>query len=111
MERKDVGEPRIACVLDALTREERNREAVLLEEHVAAIRERKKRNDGYSYRYPSDPSLFVRIAELVSLEHRCCPFLDFRLDWSGGDDAPWLHIVGGEHVKRFVAETFGGPRS
>lgn len=46
------------------------------------------------------------MAELVALEHRCCPFLDFELEWARADSAPWLHIRGGARVKDFVLETF-----
>jgi hypothetical protein len=99
----------IACVLTALTSEQRARERVLLEEHLRSIRQVRERADGYSFRYPPDPTLFARMAELVALEHRCCPFLDFELEWSRGQDEPWLHIGGGARVKEFVVKTFTGP--
>jgi hypothetical protein len=105
----DEKEIPIACRLNSLTPQERAREGELLREHVTSIRETRERDDGYSFRYPSDPALFPRMAELVTLEHRCCPFLNFRLDWSGNDDAPWLHVTGGARVKSFVADTFGKP--
>ena len=98
----------IACRLDALTPPERAREGALLREHLASVRETREREDGYSFRYPSDPALFQRMAELVTLEHRCCPFLDFQLEWSGAEDAPWLHVTGGARAKSFVADAFGG---
>lgn len=60
----------------------------------------------------------VLLAELVALEHRCCPFLDFALEWPSGGE-PWLHIGrrggeggdggdggDGELVKDFVRRTF-----
>lgn len=97
----------IACRLDALSEAEREREGELLQEHLAAIRETRERDDGYSFRYPTDGAFFSRMAELVSLEHRCCPFLDFALEWKGTDDSPWLHVTGGSRIKTFVAGTFG----
>jgi hypothetical protein len=100
----------IACRLDALTHGERARERELLLEHLAATLETRERDDGYAFRYGSDPALFARMAELVTLEHRCCPFLDFRLEWGGADDGPWLYVTGGSRVKTFVAETFGSAR-
>jgi hypothetical protein len=109
MEQTRENELPIACALSVLTPQERTREGELLEEHHASIRERRERPDGYSYRYPKEAALFVRMAELVSLEHRCCPFLDFRLEWAGAEESPWLHIIGGARVKSFVAETFGEP--
>ncbi len=97
----------IACRLEALTPDERARESALLREHLAAFVEVRERGDGYSYRYPDDPALYVRMAELVALEHRCCPFLTFVLEWPGAEAVPWLHISSGERVKAFVAGTFG----
>ena len=96
----------IACHLNALTPQERAREGELLREHLESIRETREREDGYSFRYPSDPALFARMAELVSLEHRCCPFLSFQLTWSGTEDTPWLHVTGTARVKPFVIGTF-----
>ena len=96
----------IACQLNALTAAERVREGELLEEHLASVLETRERDEGYSFRYGSDPGLFARVAELVSLEHRCCPFLDFRLEWMSKQDGPWLHITGGARVKPFVEATF-----
>lgn len=96
----------IACVLTALTADQRAREATLLEEHLGAVREVMERDDGYSFRYGPDAGLFARMAELVALEHRCCPFLDFELAWAHADAAPWLHVRGGARVKAFVRATF-----
>ena len=96
----------IACVLTALTPDQRIREDVLLKEHLAAIKEVREADDGYSFRYTADVGLFSRMAELVALEHRCCPFLDFELEWSRGQDEPWLHVKGGSRVKEFVLDTF-----
>ena len=96
----------IACVLSALTAEQREREGVLLKEHLMSVREVKERDDGYSFRYDPDMSLFNRMAELVALEHRCCPFLDFQLQWARAASDPWLHVRGGARVKEFVHDTF-----
>ncbi|AKU96229.1 hypothetical protein AKJ09_02893 [Labilithrix luteola] len=109
MEQTDKNLPPIACSLNALTDAERHREGELLDLHLESIRERRERADGYSYRYPEDPGLFARMAELVGLEHRCCPFLDSRLEWAGAEATPWLHVTGGARVKPFVADTFGAP--
>ena len=96
----------IACRLNALTSAERAQEGVLLQEHLSVALEIRERADGYSFRYPSDPAVFARMAELVSLEHRCCSFLNFQLEWIGAQDSPWLHITGGARVKSFLADTF-----
>lgn len=96
----------VACTLSALDADQREREHDLLAEHRRSIQEVRERADGYSFRYDADLALFARMAELVALEHRCCPFLDFTLEWPRGDAAPWLHIGGGARVKAFVLATF-----
>jgi hypothetical protein len=96
----------IACAIGALTEAQREREEVLLQEHLASVQEVEEREDGYSFRYPADLELFGRMAELVALEHLCCPFLDFQLEWKGSQEAPWLHVVGGARIKQFVVGTF-----
>jgi hypothetical protein len=97
----------IACVLSALTHEQREREGVLVREHMAFVQEVREHADGFAFRYPADIALFVRIAELVALEHRCCPFLTLQLEWSRGPQAaPWLNITGGARIKEFVRSTF-----
>lgn len=95
----------VACVLSALNPDHRRREQALLQEHLASVREVVERDDGYAFRYDPDAGLFARMAELVALEHVCCPFLDFALTWDHGGD-PWLHIGGGARVKDFVLQTF-----
>src|SRR4051812_16879585 len=53
----DENDAPIACRPNALTPQERAHEGELLREHLASIRETREREDGYSFRYPSDPAL------------------------------------------------------
>jgi len=62
--------------------------------------------DGYAVRFPSDPTLFVKVAEWITLERLCCPFLDFGLDWSERDGV-LLKLTGGSGVKTFLATHLG----
>lgn len=101
--------PPIACRLDALSPAQRAREGELLQQHLAVTLEVRERDDGFSFRYPADVAQFALLAEFVGLEHLCCPFLDFRLEWAGAEENPWLHITGGTRVKEFVKSTFTRP--
>ena len=62
--------------------------------------------DGYAVRFPSDPTLFVQVAEWITLERRCCSFLAFGLDWSERDGV-LLRLTGGPGVKRFLDTQLG----
>ena len=58
--------------------------------------------DGYAVRFPSDPTLFVKVAEWITLERLCCSFLAFELDWSERDGVV-LRLTGGPSVKALLA--------
>ena len=107
---EERNEPDVACQLGVFTPAERARERELLEEHLRVALETREDPDGYSFRYPPDAALFARMAELVTLEHRCCPFLDFQLEWAGAAESPWLHVTGGPRAKAFMTEAFGRRR-
>lgn len=72
----------------------------------AAARERRELPDGYAIAFAADPQLFRDLAEWITLERRCCPFLTLGLEWSA-DDVVWLRLTGGPGVKEFLA-TAGG---
>jgi len=63
----------------------------------------RERPDGYAVRVPSDPALFLQVAEWITLERRSCPFLSFGPDWSESE-AVWLRLTGGAAVKAFLAK-------
>ncbi len=96
----------ICCCLGALAPNEREREQMLLSEHLNTILEVRESAVGFSFRFAPDPVRFVRMAEFICLEHRGCSFLDFSLEWHGGDATPWLHISGVGGAKSFIADTF-----
>lgn len=58
--------------------------------------------DGYAVRFPSDPTLFVKVAEWITLERLCCSFLAFGLDWTERDGV-LLRLTGGPGVKAFLS--------
>ena len=101
----------IACRLDALDARDRIREAALLEEHIAAVKHTRELADGYAFEFAPDPALFAHLAELVGLEHRCCPFLSFELEWNAGDKPPVLRITSSPKGKELVAEVFAARKS
>lgn len=98
----------VACRLDALTPQDRERQEVLMKEHFAQLREAREDGDGFRFRYHATPTLAVHLAELVGLEHRCCPFLRFELSWpkSDADAGPELRIIGDAKVKPLIVAAF-----
>ena len=66
-------------------------------------------NNGYAFRLAGDPALFQQAAEWVSLERRCCPFVQFTLEWKR-DNRVWIAFSGGPGVKDFLAAEIVGAK-
>ena len=91
----------LTCRLDNLEGPQRPRYQEL-RRAMKGAGETRELPDGCAVRFPSDPTLFVKVAEWITLERLCCPFLDFGLDWSERDGV-LLRLTGGPGVKTFLA--------
>jgi hypothetical protein len=92
----------LACRLDAFDDAERRRYDTLrgqLGQRRLGIQELP---DGIAVLYPGEPDLFLNVAEWITLERRCCPFLSFALEFGADPPSIRLCLVGGEDVKRFL---------
>jgi hypothetical protein len=90
----------IACNLSALNHTERDRLSALLDKLTTGAVHRRELQDGYAYEIVPAKVSFREVAEWVSLESRCCPFLNFRIDLAGGSVR--LQLTGGSGVKQFI---------
>jgi len=97
----------IACVMAALDAEQRRRRAELEAQLKTSIEEVRELADGYAVRLPSDARIIVEVAEFVTYERLCCPFLDFEIGVEREGGPLWLKLTGREGVKEFVREEFG----
>jgi hypothetical protein len=93
----------IACQMHALSVEERQRRAELFSNLSASASEVQELRDGYAIRFAPDAAIWMRLAEFVTLERRCCPFFAFDLTAEDENGAMWLRIKGREGVKQFLA--------
>jgi hypothetical protein len=101
-----TGSP-IACNLGALDEGQRERRAELAVRLQSSVREIVQIADGYAFRLQSNDKILLEIAEFVSLERRCCPFLNFQISLNEGDDAITFRLSGRDGVKEFLAAEFG----
>jgi hypothetical protein len=100
--------PPIACDLSALSATERQREAALLHEIGTMTKGTSETPEGYALQLRADAAGFQRVAEWITLERRCCPFLSFELVWKSGEDSPSVRLGGRPGVKEFLAAEIGG---
>jgi len=72
------------------------------------IQESRELQDGYEFRFASLPSLLTSLAEFISLEKLCCPFLKFAIAVEAEGGPVWLRLTGREGVKAFIREEING---
>jgi hypothetical protein len=97
----------LVCRLDALTAAERRRYAELTGELAASVRRVEELPRGWAFRFSDDPWLPAHLVEWMSLERRCCPFLEFELTFGEGRDPAMLRLTGEGDVKAFLAHEIG----
>jgi len=100
--------PPLACRMDALDRTQRDRQQVLIGTVRRIVLGVRDLPDGRALAFPADPATFLQLAEWISLERRCCPFLEFALEWKL-DDSVWVRLTGPPGVKDFIAAEMGVP--
>ena len=109
-----MSETPLACRLDALGPSERARHAALVAELASTAPAVEELAEGYAFRFPSRPYLFLRVAEWIGLERECCPFLAIRLEVEHANRSLRVSVTGPPGTKDVLrAElplAFGGGR-
>lgn len=95
----------IACVLSAMTTDQREAYNQLLKEISKRCQEVSELSDGYVASFPEESSMIIKLTEFISLERLCCPFLKFELSVKSNNPI-WLRFTGPKGVKKFLRTTF-----
>jgi hypothetical protein len=90
------------CNLGAMNPVQRQRHDAIGRQLRKAVKQVKEIPNGFSFRYENDPSLYMAVAEFISLESRCCSFYSFSLEKEQGEGPIWLHIRGSKENKCFI---------
>ena len=94
----------VTCSLMDSELQERRRNVLQKVRNV--VSEVKELEHGFMYRFPSDGAWIKQLANLVDLEHQCCPFLKFSIPVEPGDGPVWLEMTGPHGTKEFLTEIF-----
>jgi hypothetical protein len=98
--------PPFACRANALDKAQRQRQQALLDTVRRTVLAKHEVPDGLALSFPGDSAAFVQLAEWISLERRCCPFLAFALEWKQDDNVS-VSLTGQPGVKEFIAAEMG----
>jgi hypothetical protein len=86
--------------------EKREREATLLARFKSGVIAAEELDDGYSFRVPGDKDWLALVADLITAERECCPFLTFQLTAEPQMGALTIRITGPDGAKEFVKSAF-----
>jgi hypothetical protein len=107
-----VSDAPLACRMDLLGASSRARHAALVAELASTAPAVEELAEGFAFRFPSRPYLFLRVAEWIGLERECCPFLAIRLELDHAERSLRVSVTGTAGTKDFLrAElplAFGG---
>ncbi|HKN84407.1 MAG TPA: arsenate reductase ArsC [Pyrinomonadaceae bacterium] len=94
----------LACEMTAIPADQRQQHIAKSRDLFSQIQESRELPDGYEFRFASLPSLLTSLAEFISLEKLCCPFLRFAIEVEAEGGPVWLRLTGREGVKAFIRE-------
>ena len=90
----------LACVLDAIPDEHRERHWWLVQQFQGAIDNVDELDNGFKFSLANQPDIVVHVAEWLMWERLCCPFFHFTL--AVENETVSLSLTGGDGVKDFV---------
>ena len=94
----------IACSLTDV--EFRKRREGLLDEIKTGILETSEIKNGFIFSFPKDDSWILKLAEMITLERECCPFLNFKMNINANKNLFSLELSGQKGTKEFVSSLF-----
>jgi hypothetical protein len=97
----------IACDLNALTAEGRERRRATLGSVARTIIWRVELADGFELGLDGARLDLAALGDWIALERQCCPFLHFRLEIEPSGKIT-LALTGGPGVKEFLHAEMGG---
>ena len=106
MKKTAKSESPIACIPKAMDIKQRERHQKLMKQLQAHIQEIRELSDGYAFRLSSESSIYLEVAEFITLERLCCPFFNFELELEPEAGPLWVRITGRKGVKDIVLSEF-----
>jgi len=86
---------------------ERPRYDSLMKKIKKAVKRQRELTEGYAWDLDGTIASMPEVAESVTLERRCCPFLTLQLEASGDGPDYSVKLLGPEGVKAFLVSEFG----
>lgn len=98
----------LACNMGVFTRSQRDSHIQSTTQLIQAIQGIQETENGYQFLFPNDAVFISKIAEFISNERLCCPFLKFTLSVNSIGEPISLSLVGPLGTQEFLRAEFNG---
>jgi hypothetical protein len=98
----------LVCNMDVFTSYQREFHIQTTTELVQAVQKVQEVENGYEFTFPNETQLISRIAEFISNERLCCPFLKFTLNIVSNRGPVSLSLTGPLGTQEFLRAEFNG---
>jgi hypothetical protein len=97
------------CDMTAMNADQRARHHALAVRLRPMIGEFEDLVDGYAARFLMEPATVMLLAEFITLERLCCPWLTLALEVEREQGPLWMKMTGREGAKPCIRAEFGIP--
>jgi len=98
----------LACDMGVFTPAQREAHLQTTTELIQAVQRVQEVENGYELAFPNETELISRIAEFISNERLCCPFLKFTLNVISNSEPVSLSLTGPLGTQEFLRAEFNG---
>lgn len=98
----------LACNMNVFTPTQREAHIQNTTRLIQAAQKVWEIGDGYAFTFPNDTQFISSIAEFISNERLCCPFLEFTLKVVSNHEPVSLSLTGPTGTQDFLRAEFDG---
>ena len=98
----------LACNMGVFTPAQREAHILNTTQLVQTIQSIQEIENGYVFIFPDETESIIELAEFISNERLCCPFLKFMLTVNSNNDPISLSLTGPIGTQEFLREEFSG---
>jgi hypothetical protein len=98
----------LACNMNVFTPVQRENHIQTTIQLMQGLQSIEELDNGYKFIFPNKTELITKIAEFISNERLCCPFLEFDLNIISNSETISLSLVGPAGTQEFLRAEFSG---
>ena len=103
-----ISDTPLVCNMDVFTPAQRESHIQTTTELIQAVQSVQEVENGYEFTFPNETGFISKIAEFITNERLCCPFLKFTLNIVSNSNPVSLSLTGPLGTQEFLRAEFNG---